>query len=111
MANLKQGLTLKMPVRFKNLDMTNVSQIEFTFRQTKTEGAPVKAALYKSNGSGDCTADGNVVYVPWTPEETYLFKANGALYMDTRISISGTHDQPITPIVYIVMNPTLFERE
>lgn len=44
-----------------------------------------------------------------TREETYKFLGGETLYMDTRITLRGSTDQPQTEILALKMSPTLFQ--
>ena len=55
-------------------------------------------------GSEMCIRDS-----PWTREETYKFLGGETLYMDTRITLRDSTDQPQTEILALKMNPTLFQ--
>ena len=107
----KQGITFHMSVSFDGVDLDDVSQIEFVFTQTRT-GAVKKSWTWISSaeGPGGLSArSGNKILVPWSREDTYLFQENAAFFMDTRITLTESSDNPETPIVPLRMNPTLFE--
>ena len=107
---MKQGIHITMPVEFTGLDFEHVSQIDFIFKQEKEPGAPtLKEAIYAADGSGDCTRVENIIYIPWTEAETYNFLPNSKAYMDCKVSLDNSMDNPITPIVSFIMNETLFE--
>lgn len=105
---MKQGLRLTMAVEF-DLDLDAVKKIEFVFKQKGNSDTALKTATYP----GDATRKGteNIILIPWTQAETYLFQAGKSFYLDTRISMRDTNDQPETNIVELVMNPTLFSEE
>ena len=71
----------------------------------------IKDSLYAYDGSGACSRMDNVIYVPWTVEETYNFAPDAYLYMDTRITLRESQFQPPTNIVQLTMSLTLFEEE
>lgn len=109
---MKQGLKLLLPVCFTGVDLDDVAQIEFRFSQTRSRGgAVIKDSVYASDGSGECSRMDNVIYVPWTVEETYQFAPDASLYMDTRITLRDSEFQPPTNIVQLTMSLTLFEEE
>lgn len=104
---MKQGTTFSMAVVFDGVDVSNVQTIEFLFKDNRSKSAAAKkTAVYP----GDVTLDETrqAFLVPWTAEETYQF--TGQFYMDTRITYKDTPDNPETPIISLVMNPTLFDR-
>lgn len=103
---MKQGLQLTMAVEF-DVDLDTVEQIEFIFRP-KSQGAAQKTALYPGDVRRKNDVE-DVVLIPWSRAETYQFPAGQAFYMDTRITLKDTTDQPETNIVMLAMEPTLFE--
>ena len=108
---MKQGINIHMPVRFDGIDLADVAQIEFTFKKTNCRNAEaVKTAVWKADGTGDCVRKpetDDIILVPWTRAETYLFC--GSFFMDTRITLNGSTDNPPTNIVALEMGATLFE--
>lgn len=104
---MKQGTTFSMAVVFDGVDISNVQSIEFMFKSIRDRMAKVKkTAVYPGDVVLDETRQ--AFLVPWTTEETYQF--TGQFYMDTRITYKDTTDNPETPIISLVMNPTLFDR-
>jgi len=103
---MKQLTKNLLKFNFQGLDWSTVSKIEFAFSQNIGE-APLKTATYPNTDTTLVTD--NVVGVIWTAEETALFKPDKPFYADTRITLSDSEYQPETPIVKLVMNPTLFE--
>ena len=103
---MKQLTKNLLKINFQGIDWSKVSKIEFAFSQNIGE-KPLKTAKYP-NSSTTMVSD-NVVGVIWNSEETALFKAGKPFYCDTRITLSDSVYQPETPIVKLVMNPTLFE--
>ena len=103
---MKQGLRFHMPIEF-DIDLDGVEKIEFIFKKEKDQKAnAIKTAVYPDNAirkTGE-----NIVLVPWTQAETYLFQAGKSFYLDTRITLNDTDNQPETNIVELAMNPTLF---
>ena len=97
-----------LKLNFTGIDWSEVSKIEFAFSQNIGE-APLKTAEYPSADAFE-VAD-NLVGVVWTSEETALFKEGKPFYADTRITLNSSEYQPETPIVKLMMNPTLFEPE
>lgn len=111
---MKQGINILLPVKFKNISFTDVSKVEFIFKQDKLTCADViKLSVYKSDGTGDAQLrDGtSIIDIPWNSEETYLFRPNDTFYMDTKIYMNTTDKNPITPIIALRMDLTLFEQE
>lgn len=111
---LKQGINVILPVGFRGIDMSSVSKIEFVFKQEKTPHAScLKVSEYNSDGSGDVMLrEGtNILEVPWTSDETYLFIPNSTVYMDTRITVNDSEYNPITTIAEFPMKMSLFEEQ
>lgn len=107
---MKQGLQLLLPVKFEGVSVEDISKIEFVFAQEITGNSSIrKTSLYDRSGEGVIYEDG-IFYVPWTPEETYSFKAQCPFYMDTRITLASSPYQPQTNIVQLIMDATLFTR-
>lgn len=103
---MKQGTHFILPVEF-DLDLDTVEQIEFVFKQEKRLNSDiVKVNTYPY----DCTRqeNTNVILIPWTRDETFRFVSGRLLYMDTRITLRNSDNQPETEILPIKMNPTLF---
>ena len=103
---MKQLTKNLLKIVFQGLDWSKVSKIEFAFSQNIGE-APLKTATYPNNNTTQ-VAD-NVIGVIWTSAETAVFEAGKPFYCDTRITMSDLEYQPETPIIKLVMNPTLFE--
>ena len=101
---MKQGLTYHLAVSFEGISLDDVQRIEFAFADQKDK-PPVKFDEYP--GSVIRKPGTNTLLVPWTAAETYKFTSY--VYMDTRITLLGTTDQPVTPIVTMFMSETLFE--
>lgn len=103
---MKQGTHFILPVEF-DLDLDTVERIEFVFKQEKRLNSDiVKVNTYPD----DCTRqeNTNVILIPWTRDETFRFASGRLLYMDTRITLRNSDNQPETEILPIKMNPTLF---
>ncbi len=112
---MKQGTYNHLCVTFDGLDLTEVSQIDFVFTQTK-EGPILKECSYLGSPATpeDVELDNGVFKIPFSREDTYLFKPGTAFYMDTRVYYTEESqrgdDNPWTPIVLLRMDPTLFDR-
>ena len=103
---MKQLTKNLLKMNFQGIDLTTVSKIEFAFSQEIGQ-APLKVAEYP--GANTELVTDNMIGVIWTPEETALFKAGKPFYADTRITLSDSVYQPETPVLKLMMNPTLFE--
>lgn len=104
---MKQLTKNLLKMNFNGIDLNDVSKIEFAFSQEIGQ-APLKVAEYPSNNA--ILVTDNMVGIVWTAEDTALFKAGKTFYADTRITLNDSVYQPETPILKLVMNPTLFER-
>lgn len=104
---MKQGTQFVLPVEI-GMDLDDVSRIEFVFKQKSCKGFP---AIKSNVWPDDCTRQEgqNIILIPWTREETYKFLGGEALYMDTRITLRDSTDQPQTEILTLKMSPTLFQ--
>lgn len=100
---MKIGITQYQPVIF-DYDLDTVSKVEFIFKQGKT----VRIVDYPSEEA--IRRDGkNIIDIKFSAEETYRWKSNEAILMDTRIHVKDSDTMPQTPIIPIKMNSTLFE--
>lgn len=103
---MKQLTKNLLKMNFSGIDLSNVSKIEFAFSQ-EIGKPPLKTAEYP-NKDAILIVD-NMIGVEWTAEETDLFKAGKPFYADTRITLKDSEYQPETPVIKLMMNPTLFE--
>jgi hypothetical protein len=112
---MAQGNNFHMSVLIEGVDLEALDSIEFVFKQTQDySGKTLKSARWVNDGSGDAISDSereNVVLIPWTRAETYRFQPGEVFYFQARMHISGTMDEPFVPIVPLLMEPTLFDRE
>ena len=108
---MKQGTNFQMPVTISGIeDLSTVESIEFLFKRLSSKSQhSFKTAYYAADGSGDVILSENVFYIPWTRAETYTVPSGSTFYMDTRIHLADTDDNPPTNIVELTMNPTLFD--
>ena len=108
---MKQLTHFTMPVAI-GYDLDNVRRVEFLFKQYQTSEAPaLKSCVWESDGSGDGVREEgrDVIDLTWTPEETALFQPDEWFYMDTRLSLVKSLDNPETSVVALKMTPTLFK--
>ena len=108
---MKQLTHFTMPVAI-GYDLDNVRRVEFIFKQYQTSEAPVlKSCVWESDGSGEGVGEEgrDVIDLAWTPEETVLFQPDELFYMDTRLSLVNSLDNPETSVVSLKMTPTLFK--
>jgi len=115
MEEIKQGCYATLKVTLDGVDMEDVAQVEFLFKQQPGYlGEALKRSVWKSDGSGDAksdtTAGSDAILIPWSRSETYRFAGDCPFYMDTRITLANdTVENPFTPIISLLMNGTLFE--
>ena len=104
---MEQGTQFVLPVEI-GLDLDDVSRIEFVFKQKSFRSFPtIKSNVWPD----DCTRQEgqNIILIPWTRKETYRFLGGETLYMDTRITLRDSTDQPQPEILALKMSPTLFQ--
>lgn len=111
---IKQGTTFSLSVDFTGtgFSLDDVERIEFMFKKQRSKDADdIKANVYKSDGTGDSTRipNTNIILVPFTETDTYLFDEGQVFYMDTKIYMTGSTHNPPTNIVEIMMSDTLFD--
>lgn len=105
---MKQLTKNLLKMNFSGVNLTDVSKVEFAFSQ-EIGKPPLKTTEYPSDDAFLITD--NLVGVVWTPAETALFASGKPFYADTRITLTNSEYQPETPILKLMMTPTLFERE
>lgn len=114
----QRSTNFDMPIEVENLDFSLVDSIEFIFKQHDIETAPIlKQALYLSSGTGsaklivtDTDPVKHIIMIHWTKEETHLFKPGEKFYIDARIHLKDTENNPPVPIVGVNMCPSLFAK-
>ena len=108
----QQGINFHMPLQVEGAALADLDHIELIFKQVDSAAAPVlKQSLWAADGSGDAqTKEGSedVILVPWTRAETYLFRRNTRFYLQARFHDPDTDDNPPSPTVELVMHPSLF---
>ncbi len=102
-----------MPVKLNNLDLADVSYIEFVFKLSKSNTAEaVKTSLWKSDGTGDAvTGEDDVILIPWSREDTYKIPEGRTFYFHARVHYANTDDNPYVPIVTLRMGSSLFNED
>lgn len=112
---LKHGISITLPVKFTGIDLDDVSKIEFLFKtDNKENGRAVKTSVYKSSGTGDAQRrDGteDIIDIPWSKAETYRFPSGKEFYMDTRITLTDSSENPVTQVLSLRMDESLFAEE
>ena len=108
---MKQLTHFTMPVAI-GYDLDNVRRVGCRFRQYQTSEAPaLKSCVWDGDGSGDGVREEgrHAIDLTCTPEETSLFQPDEWFYMDTRLSLVNSLDNPETSVVSLKMTPTLFK--
>ena len=108
---LKAGTYTAFPVKIDDNNFASISAIEFLFTQTEN-GDALKTAYWSRDGeSRDAVLIEGThnISITFSRDDTYKFKQNALFYMDTRIHYEDSEYNPITPIVSLTMNKTLFE--
>ncbi len=116
---MKQGTSFILPVWF-DYDLSQVKSIDFIFKQpvskNKTEFSSrkimdgvKKAFSYPSDEATLSITDENTINLHWTQKDTYKFNPEEPVYMDTRLILKNSLNNPATEIVKIDMLPTLFK--
>lgn len=106
---MKQLIKTQLPVLLEGITnyWSELDRIEVVFAQSKN-GKPIKEEVWKADGSGDVTRDGDTIYIPWTRAETALFREGASFYMDIRPTLTNGDDLTVEP-VQLTMTWTLFE--
>lgn len=105
---MKQGLNFALRVNLKGIDVDSIERIEFIFRKMPT---PTAVMVKKAEYPLDVTYEDERFVIHWSAAETYKLKSGEKFFMDTRVTLKDSADQPETNIVALIMNPTLFEEE
>lgn len=100
---MKKGTTPTIPIEH-DLDMSTVTSVEFLFKQEKLETAPV---IIKKTYPGDVTEAEGVFNIPFTEDETRMFKSGRDFYCDPKITLVNGKI-PETEILSIHCTPTLW---
>lgn len=109
---MKAGTNFTLPVTIKSstIPFENICGIEFLFKQAKTGKAKKTAYWSRDGNSRGCVKLPNEAkfLVEFSREDTYRFYQNEVFFLDVRIHLDGTLDNPQTNIVPIHMSETLF---
>lgn len=103
---MKQLTKNLLAMSLNGIDVADIAKIEFVFSQNMGS-TPLKRAEYP--GDDTVNLGNNMIGVIFTPEDTLLFEGGKSFYADTRITMHDSEYQPQTPIVKLLMEPTLFE--
>lgn len=101
---MKQGINFELPLNVP-VNVNDVTQIEFLFVQGEVE----KSFIYPSDVATKINS--HAINLLWTADDTWLFKPNVKIDMDTFIIMKGTMLNPETAITSFTLSPTLFKRK
>lgn len=104
---LKQGNNAYLPIEFEGLDLDTVESIDFVFKQFDVEWE----LTYPSDIATRRADSTNVVEIKWLADDTWRFEKNQDVYMDTRVHLTGSWQNPKTPIVSFRIDKTLFRKD
>lgn len=107
---IKAGTNFILPVKIECSNFSDISAIEFLFKQSKN-GGTLKTAYWSSSGTNrdaQKKSDENTILVFFSNSDTYLFRQNEPFFMDVRIHYSDSVINPFTKIITLIMRETLF---
>lgn len=104
---VKQGTNYLMGVRFKGLNLDDVSSIDFILTQNDV----VWEFAYPSNTASRRDGSEDIVDIVWTEADTWKFKRSCDIAMDTRIYLANSWQNPQTPIKTFRIGRTLFPKD
>ena len=117
---MKQGTNFILPVSI-DYDLTLVSSIDFVFKQPTKAPASFspkkildgvqKTFTYPSDTATLSTTEDNTVNLHWAVKDTYKFNPEEIIYLDTKLTLKNSIENPETEIVKIKMLPTLFKED
>lgn len=104
---MKQGNNFSLPVQI-GMDLDLVERIEFVFRQRDV----TKSFRYPSDEAYICPelSDRNVIDIVWNEEDTWMFDTRKPMYLDTRIYLIDSDENPETLPVELTMHNTCFKK-
>lgn len=114
---MKQGTNFVLPVLIE-YDLSLVESIDFIFKQpikAPTSFSPKKVLegvqktfTYPSDTATLSTTEENTINLHWSAKDTYKFDPEEIIYLDTKLFVKGSEENPETEIIKIKMLPTLF---
>lgn len=113
---VKGGFRKTLPIKIVGFDIADAESIEFLFKQKQRVSADeLKIATWVNGAETEdvYTVDGveNTIFVRLTQEDTSRFKSGAPFFLDTRINVRDSYDNPLTPIVSVSADMTLFKEE
>ena len=110
---IKAGTNSYLHVGIESNNFSDISAIEFLFKQNKN-GDTLKTAYWSAEGASrdaQKKSGENAILVSFSRADTYLFRQNAPFYMDTRIHYNDSEDNPPTKVITLTMNETLFSKD
>lgn len=117
---MKQGTNFILPVSI-DYDLSLVSSVEFIFKQPAKAPASFspkkildgvkKTFTYPSDTAVLSTTETNTINLYWSIKDTYRFNPEEIIYLDTRLILKNSTENPETEIIKIKMLPTLFRED
>lgn len=116
---MKQGTSFILPVWF-DYDLSQVTSIDFIFKQPVVKNKAEfssrrimdgikKTFSYPSDTATLSEKEENTINLHWTRKDTYKFNPEETVYLDTRLNLKNSLENPETEIIEIKMLPTLFK--
>lgn len=110
---MEKGMHTTLRVSVTGADTTRLSSIEFIFKQKPKNDADMLKYVVWENGVEKedvyiLNDDLTTFYIPFTPEDTYAFKADAPFYIDARIHYTDSLDNPPVNLASINMTSGLF---
>ena len=95
---------------YMNLDLDLIDHVDFMFKQDNDKTCTTKMLKTYPDDEGIYIDENGAFQVPFTAEETYMFKERKLLYLSVRpVLIDGS--MPEVPTVAIRMHSTLYNQE
>ena len=103
---MKRGTTPRLPLRH-TLELAVVERIDFLFKQEREESAPAILKKTWLPTGGEVEEKDGVFEIPFTEQETRLFKSGHSFFCDPKITLTGG-SIPATEILQFFCKPTLW---
>jgi len=104
---MKRGTTPVLKIKIGDIPNSNISTIEFLFKQVESESAPALVEKDYPGADVDYNATSNRYHVSLTEAESRLFLECRNFFMDTRVTLSNGKIVP-TKIAKLFADKTLF---
>lgn len=121
---MKQGTNFLLPITIE-YDLTKIEKVEFIFKQLPTPNPSYIAQpkdipleeeislefIYPSDTATLSDTEKDVINLHWNEDDTFKFIPDKYIYMDTRITLTESDQNPETKIIKLKMSPTLFKKD